>query len=180
MSYPENKVKRVEAAAEEHGWLSAVGVNRDTEETRVTVVRGEESMVFEWQGQKSTSVRYSFGGEARQMQNVAAALRQMAAEPDVVRSIKRGRRTRGSSTTVRGAVTVSEDMSDEEILKALCGKRIVWKTTFSEEPRQTRILAKNEGSPHYSVQRNGHVHINFVDEFGFRSVHLDAIVQVAR
>lgn len=182
MSYPEKKVQRIEASAKEHGWTIVAEYDEDADATNVLVHRadGEERMVFEWEGQRSISVCYTFAGDSRQMQNVAAALRQMAAEPDVMRSIRRGRRSRGPSKEVRGAVTVTEDMSDEEILDKLCGKRIVWRSELSTEPRETRILAQNKNSQHYNIRRNGHTHINFVDAFGFRSVHLDAIVQVAR
>ena len=176
MSYPANKVKKIKDACEEHGWDFSEEVYDDNNpfvHTLVACKRDQEVITMEWQNQRMVNPpMYTIAGSVTILHNAKAALARIAGEPDVEKLNKRGK------PVIRGRLTLSADSADDEILKTLAGRRITWLSEAFNDPLSTRVLAKNATCKHYKIVRNGRVRVEFIDEFGFRSVHLDKIVGI--
>lgn len=179
MSYPANKVARIRQACEEHGWEfhEQVVDNGEGVLTFITCRRDQEQVCLQWEDQRMVKPPvYTIAGYEQVLHNAKAALGRIAGEPDTE---KLNRRRNGrTGPIIKGKLTINEESTDEEILSTLLGRRIIWVSENFQEPLSTRVLTSNKDHPHYKVVRNGKVRVEFLDQFGFRAVHLDKIVQV--
>lgn len=173
MSYPANKVARIKAACEEHGWKFDEFYNEDDDLTDVDCDRHPEHIRMQWEGQRMVSPPvYTCAGSEMVLHNAKQALARIGGEVDVEKLNRRG------GPLVRGKITITAESTDEEILNTLCGRRVIWTSDHFEEPLSARVLATNKDSKHYAVKRNGKIRIDFLTEHGFRSVYLDRIVGI--
>lgn len=173
MSYPANKVARIKAACEEHGWEFSTARDEEADVCSVSCKRDPEFIWMVWAGQRMVNPpEYTIAGSVQKLHNAKDALARIAGEPDVEKLNRRG------GPLVRGKITINEESTDEEILNTLCGRRITWISDHFEEPLSARVLASNKGSKHYGVKRNGKVQVEFITEHGFRAVYIDKIVGI--
>lgn len=188
--------KTAEIAAE-HGWIIEHQIDMETLWLRIWVTRGGEKIDIWWTEAKLTVAPvYTYGGIETKLRNYSAVLGQMASRPNVNRVKRRARaasRLGGSSTALIEIVKAlpwdPDTMSDRELKAACYGRTLVWMNSITGLPERDAIWYPTKTGPqsgpnwnaaNYKVSRSssGRRIITFVGMTGYRSVGVDALLQV--
>lgn len=192
-----SKHERVLAVAKEHGWTANVSPAGDS--ITLAAVRGAESMLITWvNGGLQHPLTYSLAGVRDvKLRNVAAALKQMAEQPNY--STSRARRptvdTDGEEIP-REALPFEMDDDDAVIIRAVRGKVIIWKNSMVDQYERGQVpppmrlevpdgkggkkrILRTSRNIYLTTSAAGRRILTFpaVNE-QFRSVGLDAIVAI--
>jgi hypothetical protein len=187
------------------GWTTSLTRNGD----RVTVVvkRNNEEISITWKGNACLNeVYYTLNGHQRKLRNAAAARRHISTGSNEA-TVRKPVKTNGSSpkkikkakpspepapepfkSTPKPPKLIPFDFdtaTDEEILKAVIGKRIVWRNSLSGNYEEARVLNR-PNQRQLRIERNGRNErcITFASADlqdprsaggGFRSIKLSAI-----
>lgn len=187
----------------------------DGDKSTVIATRGDEQVSISWRKEACLNEStYTFSGRTRKLRNASAVRQQMAkpvpgTDKAAGESAPKSRRASGSATkkarsgktkepppppfrsTPKPATRLPFDLekaSDEEVLKAVLGKRIVWKNRMSGNFDEARVMDRPD-------QRFLRIDINARNERcltfaeadahradraggGFRSVRLSAIISI--
>ena len=182
------------------GWDAEISTEGDL--TTVTAMRGVEEIRITWKGEAcQDGSTYKNGGHIRTMRNAAACRRQMAVAPgQAVPPAPRRIRSRAS----RSLASITDDLEDDaspmdaesyrallpfdlddeadQILKALLGREITWRSSLTKG-LQSAVVLPQEDQKHFSVDthpKNNKRILTFAAKgSGFRSVYLSSIVAVS-
>lgn len=175
------------------GWEPVIGVEGDL--ITCTTTRGNESIVIHWQGARFVEdARYTNGSQNLALRNVSHARSKMGESADVAAraattsTIRKARgRKAASHPDDENAVAVAKSRlpfdaktsMDEDVLRALAGKTIVWRNAKTRELEQAKV-AINPGEKLMKIDIKGDRRVfTFVSMKGpFRSIYLDSILEV--
>lgn len=177
-------------------------------EVMATYKRGEEAIEFNWSNGVAGAVHYHCMGRSVGVRNASDTRKLMAVSPaeaeesakTVIQRVSsrkepRAKRAPGEKPeqrVLRRRVPWPEGATDVEIIDAVKGHRIVWRNSISGGYDEGYVARDGESSHGNKIMfRNHHLHIdenadgkrrlNWASpDGGFRSIYLDAIVQVRR
>lgn len=186
----EVKAEGFRQTAIELGWKVSARTD-DGERTELTVKRGEEAIDIAWvDGVFQYPCLYSHLGSTIQLRNASAAKQRMAIDPEkaseersrvVTRHHNAESRKTGGARSKR--LPFDPDLAtDEEILSALSGRRIVWTNGISGVDHSDTVLPDNRVRMRANRARieegpRGRV-LHFVGDEGFHSVLIVKIISV--
>lgn len=172
----------------------------DDEGITLTLTRGDESMQITWDGRGSLvhPLVYTLSGiKEVKLRNVAAALRVIADKPNYTRRV--GVRRERQAPAVPENVPLPFDIelaTDEEIIKAVRGKKLTWLNEMAGEyetgmvPDAKRVEVPDGNGGRKFVRRTSRNITMSVSSEGrriltfpavneqYRSLHLDRLVQI--
>lgn len=178
---------------QEHGWAGKWSTNEKTGITHLFARRGEnETIDIWWLANGSLDLDhlpvYTLAGERIKLRNVsaAAAIARNLPNPDrLKKNVRRRRNTNGTVTptdasellaSVQGSLPFDHESTDAELKAVLFGRTITWLSPTAGLLNSAVVGGKNV----FKVVRKATcpTYIDFVDDTGFHSVHLDKIVSV--
>lgn len=190
------KAERFQVWAEEAGW-STVLEDEGDDRVSVTCSKDGQQIYIWWQNNALTEgPRYTFGGIDKSLHNQAGAKRQLTAKPDWSKASKKQRKQESKiedsgtdepeesfeeSIVMSTTLPFSMEDSDEDVITVLWGRSITFVNSINKAIESEPISKeKNKYSDvcNLTTTSSGRRIINFVCPSGFRSVGLDAIVQV--
>jgi len=164
------------------------GVVKQTEDaTTVTLTRGKESVEIRYDGNSCKEMpNVTFDGQVRQVRNVAAALRVIGASPKANEAVfvdradkKAAMRKASPVKRAPGArarkIPFTPEDSEEDVKAKLLGRRIIWTNRISGLMEEDVVAAERNRNGHFSISKG---QLNFVGNYGFRSVRLEQLVAV--
>lgn len=149
----------------------------------VTARRGTEVIEIAWEDKKILHVpQYGIdGGTFKNLRNESDARKTLEQPPPQPASKQASTRQVKRAEPVKRELKVKlpfdiEDAYDDEILKAVQGRRLIWWNTISESYEDTRVT----GVRHNKIETGtgGRAILTFISPEGFRSVALEELVQV--
>lgn len=183
--------------ATEHGWEISHEIDKERLFLSISVVRGGESIKIWWVEAKLTEAPvYTYGGIETKLRNHSAVLGQMASRPNVNRVKRRARaasRLGGEPLELIEIVKAlpwdPDQMDDIELKRACYGRTLVWLNSITGLPERDAIWYPTKTGPksgpnwnaaNYKITRSkaGRRIITFVGMTGYRSVGVDALLQV--
>lgn len=197
---------RIMEAGQQYGWkvevtksepLKEATPNHEVGYVRVDVTaerNGEHIHIWWGDARLTVAPSYTFGGVETKLRNNAAVLKQMADKPDPSQARRRQRlatRRGGESMElieiIRDLPWEPDELTDPELLKAVYGKTLVWQNGVSgkAESDVVKLGETYQSGPnwnkinfHVTTGTGGRRIINFVGQFGYRSVAADALLRV--
>lgn len=187
------KAAMLAAWAREHGWEVEMIPLPDQNGGCVSCTRGGELIDVHFLDNKLDVLQmptYTVGSRTVKLRNVSAARKQMLVPADealaAIPSARRERKPREKHDDDRGAVVLrrripwAEDASDEEIILAVIGRKLIWRNTIAGTYDEGHVLPiKEQKQLKVVVAPNGKRTLNWASsDGGFRSVYIENIVQV--
>lgn len=188
MEMSKAKARKLLADAQGFGW-DVFRWDEDAELERFAMhLRNEatgESIDIAWSaGVCEPHIPYSHAGRIIKLKNASAARKRMSQEPDVI-APRRSRPSPNEDGTERAARVLQRSVpfdmasaSEKDIFAAVAGRKIVWINSISGLPEEATVTGKKQIRIVNGAA--GRPILTFVDAFmtGFRSVALEAILQV--
>lgn len=177
-------------ATEVGGWDVATEHKGDCD--IVTVTRGEETITVTLVNNKQDAIApplYQVGARVVKLRNTSAVRTQMTADPEE-RPIKervvpaRKSRVNDDEVIVKARLPFDIELGgDQAILDAIAGKKVTWRSSFSDQFAEERVPDNSRTlriDPHNAKSGASNRIITFIGATGYVSVRLSNIVRVSR
>jgi hypothetical protein len=185
------KADAVAEFAAPHGWTSEIKRDLKADATVLKLTRDDEWVEIRWDGNSCKEMpTVCHTGQLRYVRNVAAAKRVIESssedneKPFVARTeAKQSMRKAATPSRAPGKrrkLPFTPESTDDEIVTAVMGKRIIWELAMAPGEFQ-------EDSVDPDRNRNGHTYVRgtgdkrqlaFVGSYGFRAVYIKQIAAV--
>ena len=177
-----NKVEDLQNIAAQMGWKTQIVPEIPDEndaskiEWRLYCLRDKETMYVLYIGKAFQEAKYTYGDYSYSPPRSGAVRKLLVSEPDPKRLANSGQHLLDNRS-----VPWDSEASALEIMVATLGANITWVRTWDKETESSFISKeKNLGSKHFCVKttKSGNRNLCWVDNFGFRAVNIDSIVDV--
>lgn len=196
-----DKADKFSKIAADNGWTTEQTYSQDNEKTTVLATRDDESLEIWWYGNKLTeSPIYQLMARQVLLRNASHAYRYLTGQPDYGKAARRTKRLQAATAAVQG-LDGSPDADlpdaladpvgrlpfdkllaeDRDILKACYTRTLVWKNSITQDLDEDRVIRGanwDKAKYHITHTNEGRRVLNFLGQYGFRSVYVDALLFV--